>query len=165
MSVKRITRLFALLIVALVAVQSALPAHVISAATSKTITITETEINQSKRVTNPTRYTVSNVYFDLQPGQVVVTATYTPRNSALPAYATSSTWSLAVVSGRIEVTLVSATSNGKALPKDLLAAINAGIKSGVRAAITNYLRQNFGFKYTVQSLSIGADPLTVVVSK
>jgi hypothetical protein len=165
MSVKRITHLFALLIVALVAVQSALPAHVISAATSKTITITEAEINQSKRVTNPTRYTVSNVYFDLQPGQVVVTATYTPRNSTLPAYATISTWSVAVVSGRIEVTLVSASANGKALPNDLLTAINAGIKSGVRAAITNYLRQKFEVKYTVQSLSISADLLTVVVSK
>jgi len=45
------------------------------------VSYTESELNEGYRVRNPRRATVSNVYVDLQPGQVSISATYTPRRA------------------------------------------------------------------------------------
>jgi len=43
------------------------------------VTYTESEVNEAYRITNTRRATISDVYVDLQLGQVSISATYTPR--------------------------------------------------------------------------------------
>ncbi|MDX2141110.1 MAG: hypothetical protein SF123_23710 [Chloroflexota bacterium] len=121
---------FARILVAVVAlVVLALPFAVVSAQNTRTVVTTEEDINDSYRVTNPARRSVSNVYVDLQPNQVVVSATITYRRVT---YATVSTWTPSVVNGRLTWTLVSVTGNGQPASQDLINQVNASIATSWR---------------------------------
>lgn len=100
-----------------------------------TKTITEAEVNEAYAVTNPPRRTITDVYVDLQPGQVVVTATYTVRGKD-PVDA-SVTLVPSITNGRLYWTATAASANGESVSADLLAQINASISSAWR----NYVRQ------------------------
>jgi hypothetical protein len=151
----------------MVAAQSAVPAQTASAATSKTVVITEAILNQYISVASTSAYTISKVYVDMQAGQLVVTATFTPRKTgktAATSYATVSTWKVNVVNGRLDVALVSASANGKPASQELLTVINTALKSALNSAINTYLQQKLGVKYTVQSVTISADSMKVVAT-
>jgi hypothetical protein len=117
-----------------------------------TITLTESDINSSFRVTNPRLRTITNVNVDLQPGQVVITATFTaPKTSPIPV---SATLVPSVSNGRVTWTVLSATANGKAASADLLTQINASISTAWR----NYWKgKHPGY---VTSLTVSDDSIT-----
>ncbi|NWF70210.1 MAG: hypothetical protein HXY40_14080 [Chloroflexi bacterium] len=125
---------FVLLVVGLLAA-FALPTF---AQLARTVTITESSINQTYRVTNSPRRSVSNLYVDLQPGQAVITATITPRSGS--AWNVSVTLVPSLSNGRVTWTVASATANGQAATSEQLAQINAAITSSWR----NYVRGQLG---------------------
>jgi len=126
-----------LLVLTLVAVlvAAAVPAF---AQDSRTVTITETQINAAYRITNPWRRSVTNVQVDLQPGQAVVSATYTqPRRDPVQVVAT---FVPTVNNGRVYWSVTEATADGQPASQELINQINAVIASSWR----NYIRRQLG---------------------
>jgi len=117
-----------------------------------TVTLTESDINSSYRVTNPARRSITNVNVDLQPNQVTITATFTaPKTQPIPV---SVTLEPTVSNGRVTWTVLSATANSKPASGDLLAQINASISASWR----NYWKgKHPGY---VTSLTISDDEIT-----
>lgn len=102
------------LIALLVLIVGAMAFPTLAADKTKTVTVSlsESDINSSFRVTNPRLRTITDVKVDLQPGQVVIRATYTtPKTSPIPV---SVTLAPTVSNGRVTWTVLSATANGKA---------------------------------------------------
>lgn len=97
------------------------------AAVTKTVTLTETQINDSYWVTNPSWRAVSDRAVDLQAGQVVVSETITLRNGN--PISVSATYTPQVSNGRIIWTATARTSNGDPVSDELLAQINANMSS------------------------------------
>jgi hypothetical protein len=98
------------------------------------LTWTEDEINQSYRVTNPARRSVSSVVVDLRPGQVVISATITlPRQQPV---ATITTLTPYIENGRLFWTVSAVTGDGVSVSDELLTQINAAIT----ASWQNYVR-------------------------
>jgi hypothetical protein len=130
-------RTSALVVFAVLAALLALSAITVSAEpASATITISESQVNSTFRVTNPINRRVTNVAVDLQPGQAVVSATLTvraPRGQATTSYQTVSIWTPSVVNGHITWTLVSATANGTPASSQLVSQINTSIGTSWRA--------------------------------
>ena len=104
-------------------------------AQDNTRTLTEQQINSAYRVTNPARRSITNVHVDLQPGQVVISATLTYRRGN--PIQTSTVLVPSVSNGRIYWTVTSATANGQPASAELLAQINTSITTSWR----NYVRQ------------------------
>ena len=95
-----------------------------------TVTLTEAQINSSYRVTNPRARSITNVNVDLQPGQVVITATFTaPKTDPIPV---SVTLVPTVSNGRVTWTVLVASANGQPASTDLLTQINASISTSWR---------------------------------
>ena len=118
------------LIALLVVILGAMAFPTLAAEKVVTITLSESDINSSFRVTNPRLRTITNVNVDLQPGQVVITATFTaPKTSPIPV---SVTLVPSVSNGRVTWTVLSATANGRAASADLLTQINASISTSWR---------------------------------
>jgi len=142
------------LIALLVLIVGAMAFPTLAADKTKTVTVSlsESDINSSFRVTNPRLRTITDVKVDLQPGQVVISATYTiPKTSPIPV---SVTLAPTVSNGRVTWTVLSATANGKAASAELLTQINASISSSWR----NYWKgKHPGF---VTSLTVSDDSIT-----
>lgn len=140
------------LIALLVLILGAMAFPTLAADKTVTVTLTESEINSSYRVTNPRHRSISAVNVDLQPGQVVITATFTaPKTSPIPV---SVTLVPSVSNGRVFWTVSAATANGQPASADLLAQINASITSSWR----NYWKgKNPGY---VTALTISDDSMT-----
>ena len=102
---------------------------------SRTFTVTEDQINQSYRVTNPYYRAITDVHVDLQPGQAVINATYTSRyHDPIPVTTTLVPY---IENGRLFWEATSATTNGEPVSDALLAQINASMESSWR----NYWRR------------------------
>lgn len=98
-----------------------------------TITVTEDEINTSFRITNPARVTISNKSVDLQVGQVVVTATYTPRRSRDGAsYTVQTTLVPTLADDRVTWTATSVIVNGSNITDQQLSTANNAVASAWR---------------------------------
>lgn len=99
-----------------------------------TVTITEADINDAFRITNPVRVTISNKSVDLQPGQVVVKATYTPRRptTGMTAYDIETTLVPTVSNGRVTWSATSVVINGTAVTDLQLTQANNAIVSAWR---------------------------------
>jgi hypothetical protein len=116
-------------------------------AADKTVSLTETQINDSYRVTNPRNRKITEVHVDLQPGQAVITATFTaPNTKPIPV---SVTLVPSLSNGRVYWTVSAATANGQAASSDLLAQINASISSSWR----NYWKGKVTGKVTAFTIS------------
>jgi hypothetical protein len=113
---------------------TALPAFAQGTRTT-TLTINEEDINSVYRVTNNPRRSVSDIYVDLQPDQVIITTTITLRGHDPVDVMVTLTPSLS--SGRIFWTATAATIDGEAVSDELLTQINASITYAWR----NYIRQ------------------------
>jgi hypothetical protein len=116
-----------IIIVALVAVLAGAAVPAFAQANSRTFTITEEQINEAYWVTNPWRRSLSDVSVDLQPDQVVVSATYN-RRRAEPVPVTTTLVPF-IENGRVFWEATSATKNGEPVSDILLAQINAQINS------------------------------------
>lgn len=127
--------MLALVVIALLAA-FAMPAFAQNVVTT-TVTVTEQQINQSYRVTNSPRRSVSSVVVDLQPGAVVISATWTfPRQEPI---STVSTLVPSVSNGRLTWTITSATINGQAASQDIINQVNSAIGSTWRSFFRRYL--------------------------
>lgn len=124
-----------------------------------TITLTEEEINSSFRVTNPARVSISNKSVDLQSGQVVVTATYTPqRGTASNAYTIATTLVPTVSNGRVTWTATSIVVNGTGVSAQQINQANNAIASAWRR-----LSQGYVGKHQVTGLTITDTSITYTV--
>jgi hypothetical protein len=106
---------------------AALAIPTLAADVTKTVTVTETQINASYWVTNPAWRAVSDRSVDLQAGQVVVSETITPRKG--DSVAVAITYTASVTNGRIVWAAAAATSNGDPVSQELLDQINAHMTS------------------------------------
>ncbi len=100
------------------------------AATTRTKTITEDQINESYRVTNPWRRTESDVSADLQVGQVVIYSTHTYRGGA--SYEVATTAVPSFENGRIFWDVSSVMVDGSDIPADVLEQINTHMDASWR---------------------------------
>lgn len=106
--------------------------------TTRTVTLTEQQINQSYRVTNPLRRSLSNVSVDTQVGQVVVSATVTFQRTE-PAQ-TVTTLIPTVSNGRVTWSATSAVVNDVELTEQQLQQLNNAIASSWR----NFIKSKLG---------------------
>ncbi len=154
------SRLFrSMLLWVLVAVVGIMPIAGASAQTtpaSRTVTITEAQINQSYRVTNPVQRGVSDVSVNLQPGQVVIASTHTIRTrGANQTYVCSSVWTPGITNGVLTWTLGSATCNGTPATPQLIEQVNTHIGASWRT----YWRTQRGGR--VQSVTLTENDVTI----
>lgn len=106
---------------------AALAVPTFAADVTKTVTVTETQINDSYWVTNPLWRAVSDRSVDLQAGQVVVSETITPRKG--DPVAVTATYTASVTNGRIVWAASAVTRNGDPVSQELLDQINAHMSS------------------------------------
>lgn len=126
-------KLVTLLLLLVVLAAAAVP----TLAADKTIIITEQEINDSYRVTNNPRRSVTDLAVDLQPGQAVVSMTVTYRGR--DPLAVTGTVVPSISNGRVFWSVTSASVDGAAISADLLTQINSAISSSWRAYIRGKL--------------------------
>jgi len=147
------------LIALLMVVLAAMAFPTLAAEKTVTVTLSESDINSSYRVTNPRNRTISGVNVDLQPGQAVITATFTtPKVSSIPV---SVTLVPSLSNGRVTWTVSAATANGQAASADLLTQINAAISSSWR----NYWKGKVTGKVTAFSISDSSVTWTKTTTK
>jgi hypothetical protein len=141
--------LFALLLLAV-------PFAVVGAQNTRSITVTESQINESFRVTNPARVRVSNVSVDLQPTQVVISHTHTSRRQT---YAIVTTLTPTVSNGRLTWTVASITSNGQPASQEIVTQVNASIAT----SWLNFWRTQAGTG-RVQNVTLTDSDITITFS-
>ncbi len=148
-----------LALLALIAIPLSASAAPVSQNT-RTVTITEQQINDALRVTNPRRTTISNVVVDLQEGQATITATITLRNSQPASAAVVVTPKLTTIGSRtlIEWDITSFTINGKSGSGEYTAARNA-LTSALRQAVS----QQQGRQFSAQSVTVTGDAIIAVL--
>ncbi|MFN8417821.1 MAG: hypothetical protein U0528_01010 [Anaerolineae bacterium] len=121
--------LLCLSLIAVIAI-TALPSTSASAATTVTKTYTETQINNSYRITHPLRWRVTNLRVDLKPGYALVTATHEYRTGK--TVTTNTTFVPILSNGRLTWNVISFTYNDKAVSQDVINQINNSINSAWR---------------------------------
>ncbi len=147
-----LTLIAALLILALPA-----PAN---AQSRVTYTITEKDIN-AYRLPASVRRMVSNVNVDLQTDQVVVKAKVVYSRLTLD---TVSTWQPVLSNGRLTWKATSATVGGTPLTAAQLTTLNSTAKRAIEDAVKRYIDSKVRRRYTVESVSVTDDEITVTVS-
>lgn len=150
---KTVSKILSVVVLLVVLVVSTLPAAA-QTTSSRTVTITEDQINNSFRVTNPVRRAVSNVSVDLQPGKAVISATVTLRGRS-PA-ATVTTCVPRIENGRLYWSATEALVNGQPASADLLRQINTSITS----SWVNYMKRQAGIG-RISALEITADAVII----
>lgn len=153
------------LIVAITVLALALPLASVSAATARTVTITEQQLNNAYRLRPLPHVRVSNVYADIQEGQVEVTATLTLENGEV--YHVAGVFTPVVESGRIHWTLVSATVNGEPMTPEQQRIVGQIMDRAsaptLRTVVLRHIaRHRFG-PYTVTSVALSNDTMTIEV--
>jgi hypothetical protein len=124
---------------------------------TRTVTITEEEINSRYWVTNPRNRAVTERSVDLQPGQVVITDRIAlPRREPVTA---SATLTPTLADGRVTWTLSALTVNGEPASAELQAQINARINS----SWSRYIKQRLGTG-RVTALEITDNAITYTVT-
>lgn len=124
---------------------------------SLSITVSESTINSAWRVT-ATRLRVDNVALDLQPNQVVVTATLTPVRGG--AYPVRLVLTPTVSNGIVIWSMTSATVNGVAASGDQLSEINEAILN----SWNNYASAHYGAR-RVTAVTITDTDITYTLSR
>lgn len=94
--------------------------------TSRTVTFTEEEINESFWVTNPWNRHLSNIYIDLQgEGQVTLSALYTWRSrTGVQAVALAVVVTPNLSNGRLQWDVQSITADGQPASDELVTQVN-----------------------------------------
>lgn len=105
---------------------------------ARTLTLTEQQINESYRVTHSPRRSVTDVYVDLQPDQVVISAVITlPQGEPM---GTATTLLPSLENGRVFWEVLTVMVDGEEASEALVTQINAAIASSWR----NYFRRQAG---------------------
>ncbi len=103
------------------------------------LSYTESELNDAYVVTTPRRQTLSDMYVDLQPGQVVISATFTPALRGEPIE-TVTTLVPEIDNGQITWTVIAISADGQPASGATLTQINNAIVNSWLA----HWRQNLG---------------------
>jgi len=136
---------------------AALTVPTFAADVTKTVTLTETQINDSYWVTNPSWRAVSDRSVDLQAGQVVVNETISPRKG--DPVSVTITYTATVTNGRIVWKAAAMTKDGAAVSQELLDQINSHMSSSwVRFWKTHRQPGH------VTAIDIGEDAITVTLT-
>jgi hypothetical protein len=114
-------------VVCMLIVLGAMVVPTFAADTSKSVSISETQINDSYWVTNPVWRAVTDRSVDLQAGQVVVSETITARRGDPVAVAI--TYVPSISNGRVYWSASAMTKDGQAVSQELLDEINAHMSS------------------------------------
>ena len=136
---------------------AALAVPTFAADVTKTVTVTETQINGSYWVTNPSWRAVSDRSVDLQAGQVVVSETITPRRG--DPVAVTITYTASVTNGRIVWSAAAMTKDGAAVSQELLDQINAHMRSSWMHCWKTHRQSG-----RVTAIDIGEDAITVTLT-
>jgi hypothetical protein len=128
-----------------------------AAEVTRTVTVTETQINDSYWVTNPSWRAISDRSVDLQAGQVVVSETITPRKG--DPVAVSITYTASVTNGRIVWAAAAMTSNSNPVSQELLDQINAHMSSSWARYWKTHRQSG-----RVTAIDIGEDAITVTLT-
>ncbi len=152
----RLTTALILIAALIVLALPAAPAH---AQSRVTYTITEKDINAYRLPANVRRF-VSNVSVDLQRDQAVVKAKVSYGRLTLD---TVSTWQPVISNGRLTWKATSATVGGTPLTAAQLATLNSTAKRAIEDAVKRYIDSKVRGRYTVESVSITEDEITVAV--
>lgn len=119
-----------------------------------TLIISEAEINQTYRVTNPANITITDVYVDLQPGQVVTSATL---NLASGSVVEEVVVFVPQINDGVVWWLVSSvTLGGEPVSQDVLDGLNDALTSYWMDAVWRYTST-----YAVSSVTITDDQIEV----
>jgi hypothetical protein len=145
-AIRFVIALFALMLLSI-------PVAVAGAQNTRSITVTETQINDSYRVTNPFRVRISNVSVDLQVNQVVISSTHTTRRQS---YDVVTTLTPNVSNGRLTWTVASVTANGQPASQEIVAQVNTSIAT----SWLNFWRSQAGTGQ-IQSVSITDNDITI----
>ena len=160
--------LIAIAIVALLG--AALPAAQASAApvpaswqkTTKTITITQDQINSSYRVTNPRNRAITNVSVTVGQGQVSIAATVTKRGQ--DPVATVSVWEPVIRYGLIDWKFVSATANGQPVTPDLKQILIRIHQVELRNLVRGIIRHNSPTRIVVTAVAVTPGLITITAN-
>jgi hypothetical protein len=125
---------------------------------SRTFTKTEAQINESYRVTNPYWRSISGVHVDLQPGQVVISATYTRRFSS--PIAVSTTLVPSIANGRLYWEATSAAANGQPVAEAVLEQIN----NSIYYSWVNFWRRSAPAGH-VSAVEVTEDAISITLTK
>lgn len=124
-----VRRLFIAMTAVVMLAMAAVPTFAQS--TTRTVTITEAQINSTYRINNPVRRQITHKKVDLQAGQVVISATVTGPNFG--PFDVSVTFVPTVGgNGRVTWTVTAATANGQPASGEILTIINNDIMSSWR---------------------------------
>jgi hypothetical protein len=149
---------------------AALPAAQASAApipdqwqkTTKTITITQDQINSSYRVTNPVNRAITDVSVTIGQGQVSVAATVTKRGE--PPVATVSIWQPVIRYGLIDWKFVSATANGQPVTPDLKQILIRIHQVALRNLVRAIIRHNAPVRVFVTDVTLTPGLITITAN-
>lgn len=125
-------------------------------ASETTLTLNEATINETFRAIATPYRSVNDVYVDLQPGQVVVTAVIT-LNDGEPLI-TMTTLTPALEDGHLTWSVESVLVEGQTLSQDILDQVNAAISNAWR----NYITRQAG-RGTITAFELAEDLLTVTL--
>jgi hypothetical protein len=145
-------------LVVLIAVLGMAAVPALAQTTSRTFTKTEAQINESYRVTNPYWRTLSDVSVDLQPGQVVMNATYTTRTVGPLAISTTLVPSIHL--GRLYWEATSVTADGQPVSPAVLDQIN----NSIYYSWINFWRRS-GPAGHVTGIDITGDAISLTLSR
>jgi Tfp pilus assembly protein FimT len=149
-------RIFIIVIVVVALAALAVPTFA-QGTTTRTMTVTQDQINASYRVTNPVYRSVTNAHVDLQPGQAVISATFTYRRTG--SFEGEAVLVPTIRNGRVYWSVVSATQNGQPVSDSLLNQINASIATSWR----NYFREQLPTG-RVTAVDISEDAITFTLT-
>lgn len=120
---------------------------------TRTVEITEAQLNESFRVTNPWRRSLTDMSVDIQEGQAVISGTYTRRAFSVGF---SAIYQPSIEGGDIYWTLVSFDVDGTGVPQSTLDTINNSLARELRRTVKSYY--NF---FTVTDIQLSGDVVTI----
>src|SRR5262249_29448180 len=130
---------------------------------TKTVTITEADLNSLYLVTNPIHRGVTNASFDIQDAQVVFSATLDRPGYRGPCDALA-TYTPAVTDGRIDWTLASLTINGSPATDDQMQDFSLGRVLG-HPLWRAYMEHFIYPRYEITGISISGDAITITYTR
>jgi len=130
--------------------------------TTKTISITQDQINSSYHVTNPRDRQITDVSATVEQGQVSVAATITKRGEA--PVATVSIWEPVIRYGLIDWKFVSATANGQPVTPDLKQILIRIHQVELRNLIRAIIRHDSPTRIVVTDVAVTPGLITITAN-
>lgn len=133
--------------------------------TSATISITEADLNAAYRVTNPSRTQVTNVYVDVQEGQVVITGDVRIQRGSNPTVSVAVTYVPKLVQSgsrtRLDWDISSIIVDGENYTGTAYGTVRNAYTTALRNAVNTKVARTFN----VTNVTVGGDVISVTGSR